>query len=595
MSEKLSLREQAQAIFAVSKFRPRATVGIIVFSLGVAVLEGIGLSFLLPIIHLAQGSADAGGQFVEVFVRIYDFFGVDLTLETAMGGVIIVMGLRYSASLVVDWLRIWLRMTYVRHLKEEAFEKALNARVGYFDDRGSNEILNAIVTQASRAGALIMHFVNLVEQMLLAGIYLLLALVISPILTLAAILILGTLLVLSRVFLQSGFEIGMLEADADEQIQESVQAGTQGIRDVKLFGLQDEIRQSFATGMDKLVRANIKRNRNKSTLNNLYQFGVAVTVFMLIYLAITYASLSLGALGAFLFAIFRLGPRISNVNSLFYNTQSTAPHVVRIRSFIDELDRQAEPKPEAVPPDDFERIEFDSVSFAYEPDERVLRDVSFSFTRDEFVAFVGPSGAGKSTIVSLLAKFYHPDKGEIRCDGTPIERFHPRLWREKVAVVRQHPHIFNDTLRYNLTIGNRDVSQNELDRVTRIARIDEFFDELPDGYDTQLGDDGVRLSGGQRQRVALARALLKDADVLVLDEATSDLDSNLEQQVQESIESMERDYAMVGIAHRLSTVKNADRIYSIDAGEIVETGRHEELIDNGGQYAELYAIQSQSG
>jgi len=128
--------------------------------------------------------------------------------------------------------------------------------------------------------------------------------------------------------------------------------------------------------------------------------------------------------------------------------------------------------------------------------------------------------------------------------------------------------------------------------VTRIARVDEFFDELPDGYDTQLGDDGVRLSGGQRQRVALARALLKDAEILILDEATSDLDSNLEKQVQESIESMEQDYAMIGIAHRLSTVKNADRIYTIDGGEIVETGSHGELVENDGQYAELYAIQS---
>ena len=126
----------------------------------------------------------------------------------------------------------------------------------------------------------------------------------------------------------------------------------------------------------------------------------------------------------------------------------------------------------------------------------------------------------------------------------------------------------------------------------RITRVDKFFDELPDGYDTQLGDDGVRLSGGQRQRVALARALLKDAEILILDEATSDLDSNLEKQVQESIESMEQDYAMIGIAHRLSTVKNADRIYTIDGGEIVETGSHGELVENDGQYAELYAIQS---
>jgi subfamily B ATP-binding cassette protein MsbA len=189
---------------------------------------------------------------------------------------------------------------------------------------------------------------------------------------------------------------------------------------------------------------------------------------------------------------------------------------------------------------------------------------------------------------------YEPDIGEIRANGQPIYEMDIEEWRSRIAVVRQSPHIFNDTLRYNITIGDWDVSNDELDRVTRIARVDEFFDELPDRYDTQLGDDGVRLSGGQRQRVALARALLKDADVLVLDEATSDLDSNLEKQVQESIESMERDYAMVGIAHRLSTVKNADRIYSVDAGEIVETGQHEELIDNGGQYAELYTIQSQN-
>ena len=165
-------------------------------------------------------------------------------------------------------------------------------------------------------------------------------------------------------------------------------------------------------------------------------------------------------------------------------------------------------------------------------------------------------------------------------------------WRSKIAIVRQDPFIFNDTLRYNLTIGNRDVSDEELNRVISIAKIDEFFDELPDGYTTQLGDEGVRLSGGQRQRVALARALLKEAEVLVLDEATSDLDSNLEKEVQDSIENMEKDYTIVGIAHRLSTVENADRIYTLEEGEIVESGSHQELIAMGGQYSELYGIQS---
>jgi subfamily B ATP-binding cassette protein MsbA len=233
------------------------------------------------------------------------------------------------------------------------------------------------------------------------------------------------------------------------------------------------------------------------------------------------------------------------------------------------------------------------VQFSYlGQDENALSGVSFEFEKGDFIGFVGQSGAGKSTIVSILVRMYEPDSGEVLANERQIHDMDIDDWRSKIAVVRQDPYMFNSTLRYNLTIGNRSVSEEELERVTRIAMVEEFFDELPNGYETELGDEGVRLSGGQRQRVALARALLKDAEVLVLDEATSDLDSNLEKEVQKSIENMERDYAIVGIAHRLSTVKNADRIYSLDDGEIVETGQHEELIGNDGQYSELYSIQS---
>ncbi|MEM4780799.1 MAG: ATP-binding cassette domain-containing protein, partial [Halalkalicoccus sp.] len=166
-------------------------------------------------------------------------------------------------------------------------------------------------------------------------------------------------------------------------------------------------------------------------------------------------------------------------------------------------------------------------------------------------------------------------------------------WREKISIVRQDPYIFNDTLEYNLTIGNRTVSRSRLDTACEVAKVSEFFDELPNGYETNLGDNGVQLSGGQRQRVALARALLKDADVLILDEATSDLDSHLEGEVHAGIEAVDSEYATIAIAHRLSTVRNADRIYTVEDGEITEVGDHEQLIETGGTYAELYAIQSQ--
>jgi subfamily B ATP-binding cassette protein MsbA len=267
-------------------------------------------------------------------------------------------------------------------------------------------------------------------------------------------------------------------------------------------------------------------------------------------------------------------------------------HLVRTQEFVEELDEQREQTGNATP-GEVSVVEFKNVGFSYTEDEHVFDGISFSVDKGEFVAFVGQSGAGKSTIVSLLMRFYNPDKGTITADGTPIEEFDLQAWRNRIAVVRQQPFIFDDTLERNITIGNRDASREEIKRVCNIAMVEEFVDDLPNGYNTRLGDDGVRLSGGQRQRVALARALLTDADFLVLDEATSDLDSSLEKDVQVSIEAMDRDFGMIVIAHRLSTVKNADRIYTIEDGKIIESGSHSELLTDQGEYAKMYTIQSE--
>jgi len=274
-----------------------------------------------------------------------------------------------------------------------------------------------------------------------------------------------------------------------------------------------------------------------------------------------------------------------------YAVEGYLSHLGRTHAFLDEFDqRQEESGDRSV--SRVSEIEFDDVHFSYSDDEEVLRGLSFDVRNEEFIAFVGQSGAGKSTIVSLVARMYDPDDGEIRADGFPIEEYDIRQWRERIAVVRQQPYIFTDTLENNVTIGNREATRADVERVCEVAKVDEFVDDLPNGYDSQLGDDGVRLSGGQRQRVALARALLKDADFLVLDEATSDLDSNLEKEVQAAIESMEREYGIIAIAHRLSTVKNADRIYTVESGEIVESGSHSELLEDDGEYADLYTVQS---
>jgi subfamily B ATP-binding cassette protein MsbA len=232
------------------------------------------------------------------------------------------------------------------------------------------------------------------------------------------------------------------------------------------------------------------------------------------------------------------------------------------------------------------------VSFSYDEDEEVLSNISMQIDGGDFVALVGGSGAGKSTIASLLARLYEEDSGEIMAADTPISDFDIDEWRSRIAYVRQDPFIFDTTLRQNLLMANPDASKRELDRVATIAQVTEFIDDLPEGYDTELGDDGVRLSGGQRQRVALARALLEDSDILLLDEATSDLDTDIENRVQTEIETMNRDFTIIAIAHRLSTIKGADRIFTLEDGEIIEEGQHDTLIQEDGRYAELYSSQT---
>ena len=595
--EELTWREKTETVYRALMFRPGLAVGIILSSVVAAGLEGIGLSFLLPIMELAQNpetAQQAGGE-LGTFVSVFELLRIPFELEFVMLAVGTVFTVRYSSSFLVQWLRVLLGESYVRYLQDEIYRKALDAEVAYFDEHGSDDILNTIVTESTYSRTTIRKMTKLVQQGLLSGMYLAVAMYVSPVLTLLAVVLLGGLTYVLRSVVESSSEVGDRIAEANRRIQASAQAGTQGIRDVKLFGMQEELYDVYESLVEERKESLVKLKRNEAAMDSFYDLSTVLTLLGLIYWGIVFSGLSLAALGVFLFAMFRLAPRASTLNSQFYSFQGNLPHLYRTQRFLDELENHQEPEDETEsPPDEIGTISFENVSFAYNTGEEIFRDLSFSIGGDDFVAFVGPSGAGKSTIAALLSRMYEPDKGEIRVDGTPLREFDINKWRSNISVVRQHPFIFKETLRRNVTIANRNATQEDVERVCEIAQVTDFLDELPDGYDTKLGEDGVRLSGGQKQRVALARALLKDAELLILDEATSDLDANIEETVHEAIEEMERDYAILVIAHRLSTVINADCIYAVKNGDIVESGTHDELISQEGTYSDLYDTQAQS-
>ena len=589
--EEVSWRQKFDAVVEVLSFRPWFSLMLVLIGLLVAIFESIGIGFIAPIFESAQAEGFSGSFELEIFRSAYMWLGVPYTLENLILGVSIAMAIRYSSSFLRVWLETVLSIDYERHLKEKLFQAALDGRIGYYDGKGTDTILNAVITETKYSKSFLSAVLSTTQLIMLCIMYVGVMLYISPLLTALALFLLGGITILLRYVVEPAIDLGDRIANANEGVQSSVQSGVQGIREIKLFGMKEDVYEDFERSLNKYVDNSVDLSRNKAAITNVYKTSAAVSLFSLIYIGLEYTGLNFGSLGVFLFAMLMLAPRISNLNSKVYKLEGYISHLKRTEKFLEELEANEEPS-EGKDIENVSDIVFNQVGFSYNPDEKVLDSISFEIEKGDFVAFVGKSGAGKSTIVDLIVRMYDSCSGEITSNSENISNYNLRKWRERFSMVRQQSHIFNTTLKENVKVGKPEATMQEVKKVCRAAKVDEFLDDLPNGYDTQLGDDGVRLSGGQRQRVALARALIKDADFLILDEATSDLDSGLEKKVQDSIESMDTDYGVIAIAHRLSTVQNADIIYTVDGGEIIEKGTHRQLMEKEGVYSELYSIQS---
>ena len=362
-------------------------------------------------------------------------------------------------------------------------------------------------------------------------------------------------------------------------------------RDVKVYGGEDYERDRFTSASDTNRRQNLKMAATKATSGQVIQLlaasGIAMLVTMLLRPEIA-GSMSSGDVIQYLTLAGLLAnpiKRLSDVNARLQRGLAAADDIFA------QLDHDAE---EDVGDLDVERVDgairFEDVSFGYDTDKApVVTDVSFTIQPGQTVALVGRSGSGKSTLASLLARFYEPTSGRILLDGEPLDRYRLACLRRQIALVPQHVTLFNDTLVNNIAYGSlAAVGQDGIDTAVGRAHADVFIGKLTQGLQTVVGDDGVLLSGGERQRIAIARALLKDAPILILDEATSSLDAHAERHIQAALEEVMRDRTTIVIAHRLSTVEKADLILVVDDGRIIERGNHASLIAANGAYANLY-------
>ena len=389
---------------------------------------------------------------------------------------------------------------------------------------------------------------------------------------------------------KTGGRIQECTADITSVLQESVASA----RVIKSFVREDYEVDRFDVENKANFRANMKNAQLMATLTPVVELVAAIGVTMIIWYGgnnVINGTITAGSLVAFLTYAVNISNPIKRLTRVIGNIQKALAAAQRVFMIIDMPEEIAESRDAKQLPEVSGKVEFQNVSFAYNDKGNVFTDLSFSVKPGEVIAIVGPSGAGKSTIANLLPRFYDVNKGDIKIDGHSVREVTLDSLREQVGIVPQETMLFNGSVYNNILYGRLDATKEEIEAAAKAANAHDFIMQLTDGYETKLGDRGVNLSGGQRQRIAIARAILKNPRILILDEATSALDTESERVVQEALDRLMVGRTSFVIAHRLSTVKNADKILVLEKGNLVESGTHDELLALDGLYAHLYKIQ----